>query len=455
MPVIKIAQANYDNGTDYEVLHYETQASQVKILDASGNVTSSVNEALLAGKVLNGVDLNTIKTTGLFRVTGGTNLPAGMDGTKTYLLSVKAIEVTIGVFVVHQQFTDHINMEIFHRTINGGTVGSWMKLGKTVVDQVGKIGVLTGLQTTAKGTLVDAINELQQEINQTSSVALTQIQGDLDDIRSDLVSHNHDGSYLKLSGGSLTDNLAMANNKSFSGKNTSGSNLIIGKVNATNDIVLGDVTAKTIIQSKTGDISLFDGTTSQKIFHSGNDGSGSGLDADSVDGLEANQFARKDVTNYLEGDQFINNGKSVVLKAPEGSSQAGSIYFRDGSNVTKGRVTVQTDGDMSFFAGTINGHTMKASGELFSTYRHIMDSASRENRLSFQRGSTDAGIGLYMNTSGAFGLYDWDKSRQIFTVDRTNGEVNFAGGIKVSGKQITISTSAPLAPATGDIWIDI
>ncbi|WP_289936587.1 hypothetical protein, partial [Klebsiella pneumoniae] len=43
---IKTAQANYDNGTTYDVLHYETQVKQVKVLDSNGNVTGDLQGKL-------------------------------------------------------------------------------------------------------------------------------------------------------------------------------------------------------------------------------------------------------------------------------------------------------------------------------------------------------------------------------------------------------------------------
>lgn len=43
---IKTAQANYDNGTTYDVLHYETQVKQVKVLDPNGNVTGDLQGKL-------------------------------------------------------------------------------------------------------------------------------------------------------------------------------------------------------------------------------------------------------------------------------------------------------------------------------------------------------------------------------------------------------------------------
>jgi len=44
------------------------------------------------------------------------------------------------------------------------------------------------------------------------------------------------------------------------------------------------------------------GAVSNRVWHAGNDGSGSGLDADKVDGLQASQFVRSDTSDELSGN---------------------------------------------------------------------------------------------------------------------------------------------------------
>lgn len=453
---IKKVQANFDNGTSYDVLHYETQVSQVKLVDASGNTTSDLNETLFAGKSLSAVDVNTLKTNGKSRVTNAVNLPAGVDKTKTYILNVDAVDVGSGVIVVHQELYDHINHETYHRTINGTTVGTWVKIGKALADQVAKIGDLATLNTTAKDSLVKAINELDAEVEGVKGGDLTAIQGSINALDTKLSNHNHDSVYLKLSGGALTNTVSVANDKSFAGKNTSGVNLNIGKVNGTNDVVLGDIGAKTILQAKNGEHLIHDGANAYTVFHSGNHGSGSGLNADMVDGIEGATFARRDATNYFKQSQVIDDGKHFYLESPDGSEQAGSIVWRNSEGVQKGKVAVSVDGNLSIFAGGINGHTFKSDGELFSNYDHIFDAQSREVRIAMRKGSADKGIGFYMNPNdNSFKLGDWNLAQSLMTVYRDTGEINFAKNIKIQGHRLFIQSGTPANPSVGDVWIDI
>ena len=119
-------------------------------------------------------------------------------------------------------------------------------------------------------------------------------------------SHNHDGTYLKLSGGDLTGPITLVANGnniasfqsaasigivSLKGNGTYGTRLDINNKDNTETVVRadydGNVTAKKFIKSG-GTSSQFlkaDGSVdSNSYWHAGNDGTGSGLDADTLDG---------------------------------------------------------------------------------------------------------------------------------------------------------------------------
>lgn len=389
---IKKTRANhYYSDTQYDTLHYETQTKQVKILDANGVIVKDLD-----------TELKDIKKS---------------------VLDVDAKTVT-----TETELTDLMRDEI---------------------------GDTSLIQVSGVTNLVGATNKLKSE-NDKRIAEIDAVESSVNTLSTNLSNHNHDGVYLKITGGNLTGDTSVSNNKSFAGKNTSGANVSIGKVDGTNNVVLGSTGNKTIINASGGDLKLSDGTSSHTIFHSGNMGANSGLDADKLDGVQGSQFARKDTVNYYEADQFITEGKNLLLKAPAGSSQAGSIYFRDGDNATKGRVMVQTDGDMSFFAGSVNGHTFKADGSMLSTYPHILDASSREVQLRFRQNASDAGMGFYMNNStNRMGLFDWTSNKFLFTTDRASASVQFANAIDIQGRKLSIQTTAPANPSSGDIWFDI
>lgn len=456
MSIIKV-QANQDDGIKYDVLHYETQVIQVVTLDESGVVNGSLQETLFTGKLINAVNLNTILINGMYRVIAGVNAPpTGIVNTNTYLMKVDAVKIEGGVTVAHQEFYDHINHETYHRTINGTTIGTWYKIGKSLVDKVDTIGSLSNLYTVQRGSIVDAINELSAFIQEGTEVGQVGLQAQIDTLKSDLSTHNHVTQFLSLSGGTLIDTVAVTNNKSFAGKNTSGTNLNIGKVNNANEVVVGDITAKAIIQAQSGVLSIFDGANKHKVYHSGNDGKGSGLDADAVHGIEGQLLARRDADNYFNGDQFIEDGKSLVVRAQTGSSQAGSIYFRDGANNNKARILASINGDLSIIANNITGHSFKADGSLLSSYSHKLDATTREVRYAIGKGAGDEGVGFYMNPNDDnFKLGDWKNGKVLMQADRTQSEIQFTNAIKVQGHKVSVQSSAPSSPQSGDVWINI
>ena len=55
------------------------------------------------------------------------------------------------------------------------------------------------------------------------------------------------------------------------------------------------------------------GSTIHKIFHAGNDGSGSGLDADTLDGVQGSSYARSDANDTLSGIITLSNSSRDAL----------------------------------------------------------------------------------------------------------------------------------------------
>ncbi|MFJ8247275.1 hypothetical protein [Peribacillus asahii] len=446
---IKKAQANYDNGTSYDVLHYETQASQVKILDVNGNITSSLEELTLKGKLIQSVSLLTVTDTGLYQIKNCTDVPISTSVDTIYLMSVESVGA-----ITKQTFFDNTDGSVYIRPIYEGTAGEWIGIGKVMQDALDYVQAdigNTALLEVDSEDIVGAVNKLKTEVDLRKA--------EIDALKDDsgaFVNHNHDTRYLQLSGGSLTGDVAVGNNRSLAGKNTSGANLSIGRVNGVNDIVLGDANAKTFIQAKSGEAYLSDGSNNYKLFHSGNDGAGSGLDADLIDGVEGSRLAVKDATNYFTADQFIDNGKNVVLRGASGSSKAGSIYFRDGNNVQKAMISPDISGNLGVYAGTTLGMTVKTSGDTETTHDHILNAKERQVAVRFKLNDTDKGAGLYMNNvSQQLGMYDWENGSWYFKTDRASQMVKFDKPIEIQGRRLYIQYDPPADAKDGDVWINI
>ena len=81
------------------------------------------------------------------------------------------------------------------------------------------------------------------------------------------------------------------------------------------------------------------GNNKYKVWHAGNDGSGSGLDSDTLDGIQASSFLRSDANDTMSGVLTLTSGSSYPLTINNSSNAkivlAGStqpyIRFREGS----------------------------------------------------------------------------------------------------------------------------
>lgn len=446
MVIKKAIYSIFHSDTESTSYHYETQAGQVKILDSTGNIVSSVEEMLLKGKEVASVNLNTLTSTGMYRVKNCTGSPVSMPSEIPYLFTVESTGD-----ISKQTFYDMLKSTLYVRVIYQKTVGEWTAIGKVVSDDIlnvkNAVGTMSSLKTKANSDLVNAINEVNA-LSKSNSLEIADL------IRAQTESTPMASQMSTFSLVGQGSNFEVENEESYLGRSTGGRSLNIGKIDSLNNVVIGDELAdSTIIQAKKGVISVNDGTKVQKLFHTGNMGIGSGLDADKVQGVLGQNLARRDVDNYLKGDQFIQDGKRLVLKSSELNSQSGSIKFVDSKNETLGEISTSASGDLLFQAGAIVHHSMKSTGELLSHHNHVLDNTHRDVGIKWRKSPLDKGVGFSLaRATDKLNLQDWEKGTSIFSVDRADGVVNFANGIMVQGKKIKFQLEMPTAPAKGDIW---
>jgi hypothetical protein len=441
LAIIKAKANHFKSETEYDTIHYETQAGQVKTTDSDGNIHSSVDELLLKGKLVESVSLNSVIETGLYKVKNVTESPFSLTADILYLLSVKTVGLT-----TKQTMFNRVDNTVYVRPIYNGTVGNWIRLANK--------GDIDSLQSSIDDILTDisAINSrLSSQDDRDDS-----LQSSIEQVESNLNSHHHDSKYLKQTGGNLTGVTSINNDTPFVGKNTGGSALNIGKVDASNRVVLGDSSAKTVIRASSKDLKVSDGTNEYKVFHAGSMGAGSGLDADSVDGIQGNKLALKDIDNIFGTDQTIGKGKSMMLQAEYGSGQAGSLFFKGGGGDQKGRIKVDSSGNMIFYTNTTDSFMVRSSGDTETRYDHVLNAKERQVAVRFKLNDLDKGAGLYMNnTSKQLGMYDWENGSWYFTTDRDSQIVEFYDSIKIKGHKFTIDWTAPSNPTEGDVWVNI
>ena len=126
-----------------------------------------------------------------------------------------------------------------------------------------------------------------------------------------------------------------------------------------------DVSGQNLVLTGAGSVNFYDGATTRTMWHSGNDGSGSGLDADLLDGVQGSNYARTDISETFDndirvrGDQFYvgnsdlrtlirdNNSGATILSQntsgglgivlrPDGDGSTTNELILSSSNITVG-----------------------------------------------------------------------------------------------------------------------
>jgi hypothetical protein len=139
-----------------------------------------------------------------------------------------------------------------------------------------------------------------------------------------------------------TLNLVVSNQKALLGQETGGTPRNIANVSGSNEVILGDGNVVTRIRGS----ALTFGATDETVWHAGNDGAGSGLDADTLDGQQAAAFAAAGHGHTgFQGsavstvDVTVDAVGVVVLSLDVGTVQAGQYVVVTGRHaLSKGAV---------------------------------------------------------------------------------------------------------------------
>jgi hypothetical protein len=122
------------------------------------------------------------------------------------------------------------------------------------------------------------------------------------------------------------------------------------------------------------------GNTIHKIFHAGNDGAGSGLDADLLDGVQGASYVRSDANDSITGHLTITNDSGLKVRSSTNgngavinfSDHAGGSYAQNGSLTYKhadGAVTTTggANSDGWLFEGSETRTVVKVVGDIEAT----------------------------------------------------------------------------------------
>ena len=432
---IKNAEYQIKESGGFNVYHYTTNSGAVKILDSNKNILGTLHEFSFEGKVIESGSFKDLKISGLYKIKSASGLPEAIPIGKIALLQVKAVgKINAPEFVNYQII--YPNGTIYNKAIIGSTESSWSnggtKLENTINTLISNFGTLSDLNTESKGNLVNAINEVNSNLNATKQ-SLVSLDTEFDN-------HNHDSRYIKKDGDDILGDINIPSTKGFYAKLSSGElrNLISTQSNG--DLQVGN--AKSVLNLYSTNNLLHNG---KKVWTEVNDGVNSGLDADLLDGLQGADYAKSTVTNTFTESNTFN--KEIIV---------------NGSVNLGGKISVFNDSndDFNISFGDQNGFNFKIDKKygIHANSLYFDDGCKNgENRIVWSLGSDSIGLLRNPAYNNELWMYHWDKpggnSGRFFWADPKTNTVNFDNSISISGRRMYMQGNQPTGSIpVGSVW---
>ena len=172
-------------------------------------------------------------------------------------------------------------------------------------------------------------------------------------------------------------------------------------------------------------------STTGTIWHSGNHGHGSGLNADTLDGIEGSNLLRSDTSDIMSGTLTVNDVKISsgyhLQRSNHHSGHLEGSYNNVGGNAAKSNPI--------YTIGSNYNPTDAALGDMYG--------------IGFSKGSTTSFINL-TGTANSWGMYvAADGDARVF-LDGGTGNINAAGHLYCNRVYLDLQTSRYLSDATGN-----
>ena len=214
----------------------------------------------------------------------------------------------------------------------------------------------------------------------------------------------------------------------------------------------GVVTIHNLI-SANGQSPLIIGSEGYKVWHEGNDGSGSGLDADVLDGLDSTQFLRSDVNDSFTGTTLsINNYLHLTNATADASlTTNGALIIGD---LTGLNITASSNEIIARNNGAASPLHLNADGDIVTVNANISASGTSpitvgsENYKVWHEGNDGSGSGLDADTLDgshasdfALATHDHDTRYLQLTGGTLTGDLVINANLTVNGTQTILNTT--------------
>jgi len=182
-------------------------------------------------------------------------------------------------------------------------------------------------------------------------------------------------------------------------------------------------------------------STNYKIWHEGNDGAGSGLDADTLDGISSASFVRSDADDTLNGQYIISDSADEKLQLAGSSNPY--IRWQEGTT-NKAYIQWLSSGIFQFVNQESGEYLRIASGNNGLTF-----TADGTQRTVWHSGNDGSGSGLDADLLD--GVHGTSFLRSD-TTDTASGAITFNGDVGFNGGAYAahIEAGSDIAFLTGD-----
>lgn len=307
--------------------------------------------------------------------------------------------------------------------------------GATVTGDLAVTGTVDGRDIASDGSKLDGI-ESGATADQSASEILTAIKtvdGSGSGLDADTLDSYHATDFVGAAGDTMTGDLLVQSDIKATGQiratgwwntntGTTGSGIAteIGVSNGE-----GYILSYNRDNATYGDLNFaavnfnFDergGTTTiegNEIWHAGNDGSGSGLDADTVDGLHESTFMRKSANAHLNMNNYtLQNVNDITFNDPgpnEGLRWLGGNDWRIYESPDD--LTTNSAGNLQFVTNTTRRMTLDTSGNLNISNSLTVGSSTSSNIYMTDTDNTTRRIHCnsnrigFLNSSNGWGAY--------------------------------------------------
>ena len=421
----------------YDIYHFQTNQNMVEVLDSADVVRGTLGQLMFEGRPVTTGAVTDIKVSGLYAIKGLTGLPSGLAAGTEYIMQVEAIGPVNNPRMRTYKIVG-TDGSLYNRTVSSAGTSAWTNGGTVLQALVNRLntdlGTKSALKTATKVNVVAAINELKDE--QVRQGATISGQG------ANISTHTHDERYVRKDAPTdVAGVLTILNGNGLKSKalgSSASKNVVM--IDSNGGVTLGDVTGTTSIAGR-NDLTY----NGSKVWTVANHGTGSGLDADKLKGVDGTQYARKDADNIMTKQQLMR-GAEVKFEnsATVTSTNLVTTFTANGSQ------TKNQSGQIVFEIDRTSG--VHSNGVVLKPFTGTNPTNAS---ITLKQSTPDSGVTMEVDTgTGDLQFKNNRNGMVVGGIKKAENVAFFNRAIKVNGRTLYLQDTQPTGThAIGSVWI--